>query len=132
MNRDQIYLCQDAGLCYICGQEVKNGQAYYSIRGSHYDCEFPDGQDVPEPDREPKPHRIDGPPRAAWANGGSLLHWVDPWSHRALCGHKPADTARHMRTRGKWRFIRDGADLTGRKWCTKCQQRREAQPDEPA
>lgn len=133
MNREQKELCQDEGVCYVCGRTIKWGvDAVYSIWGSHYDCEYPQGRPLwAHLDQQVKKAQAlvedSGPPRLAVANGGSLLHWVNPFTGRALCGHKPADNAWRMKKRGKWLYFKDGADVSERRWCEGCRTRREAQ-----
>lgn len=124
-------MCQEDGLCHVCGKAIVWGtDAVYSIRGSHYDCEFPNGRNEPSvtmaelmKDLGIGPTKYDhltATPALARANGGHLHHWVVPNQNRSLCGHKPVDKAKHMRQRGMWLFIKDGADVTGFKFCQKC------------
>lgn len=59
---------------------------------------------------------------------------VATWIIRRALGHPYHHLDGYM---GRWWFFNpyedvDGADLAGRGWCKKCQQRRDAQPDEPA
>jgi hypothetical protein len=128
-----IDLCYEEGVCHVCGKTVLYGHdqpGVYTITGAHYDCEFPNGRNADLESltslakklglAENKYAHLPSTPQLAWANGGSLLHWVIPNKNRALCGHQPKDNAWRMKQRGKWLFLKDGADVTDRKFCQKC------------
>lgn len=64
-------------------------------------------------------HNSDTTPKLARASGGFLVHWVIPSLGRSLCGHKPQDTARLMRTRGRWLYLQSKPQHM--KMCVKCE-----------
>lgn len=130
-RHDKIDKCIEAGLCYICDQAVADGAALHGPTGAHWECHRApfEGVDnlstaIKEIDRllgVLKPVSTDTHPRLALANGGQLVHFVIPATGTSLCGHKPRDTATHMRSRGRWRYWKLNADVPGHmKQCPKC------------
>jgi hypothetical protein len=130
-RHEKIDKCIDAGTCYICDQPVTDGAALHGPTGAHWECHRPPYEDVgtlagaiKEMDRLIgllNPASTDTHPRMALANGGQLVHFVIPATGTALCGHKPRDTAYHMRRRGRWRYWKLDADVPGHmRQCAKC------------
>ena len=57
------------------------------------------------------------------ANGGHLVHEVDPDTRTALCGHKPKNNNNLMKARGKWLYAdSQESPIT----CKKCNDKLEA------
>lgn len=114
----------EASTCYLCEQPVADGAALHGPTGAHWEChsgpiEPPSkSEHVPRPTKVPK---ADLHPRMARANGGSLVHFVIPPTGMSLCGHKPKNTAHHMKQRGKWLVWKDDATVpVHMKKCSKC------------
>jgi len=134
LNREQIEFCMDEGVCCHCGKAIRWGHdPVYSINGSHYDCQFPNGRPASpfesvgkllfgeETKRNSTSSFGEGvQPALARANGGHVLHWVVPNTGVAMCGHKPKNTSWKMKARGKWLRVPAGADVTGRRVCPTC------------
>lgn len=122
-RRQKIDKCIEAGLCYICDNPVADGAALHGPTGAHWECHRAPFDEVgtvvsaiQEMDRLIgllNPVSTDTHPRMALANGGHLVHIVIPATGISLCGHKPRDTAHHMRRRGRWRFWKVDADVPG-------------------
>lgn len=114
----------EASTCYICEQPVENGAAIHGPTGAHWKCHSGTVEAYSRPVREQRPTqapKADMHPRMARANGGSLVHFVIPATGTSLCGHKPKDTAHHMKRRGKWLVWKDDATLPAHmKQCPKC------------
>lgn len=113
-----------AGTCYLCGLPVETFAPKHGPSGAHWEChrepyealEKFQAEYFPKPAASTDPH-----PRMAFANGGHLVHFVIPATGTALCGHKPADKARHMKTRGKWLYLKDQRNVPdGYRQCGKC------------
>lgn len=103
---------RDAGTCWLCGGEVERAQGYHGATGAHWTCckalttQF-----------AALTHSC-SQPFLARANGGFFVHNVDPVTGASLCGHRPKDTARQMRSRGRW--IRLQRVPRGYKRCPHC------------
>lgn len=130
-RHDKIDKCIEAGLCYLCDQPVADGAALHGPTGAHWECHRAAlgevgtlSSAIKEMDRLIgllNPVSTDTHPRMALANGGQLVHFVIPATGTSLCGHKPRDTATHMRSRGRWRYWKLDADVPGHmRQCEKC------------
>lgn len=123
--------CIQAGLCYKCDKPVADGAARHGPTGAHWECHRAPFEEsdrvIEELDRligELNPRSTDIHPRMARANGGQLVHFVIPATNTSLCGHKPRDSAHHMRRRGKWLFWKLDAVVPGHmKQCDKCKEK---------
>jgi len=92
--RAKIDAHRDAQTCSICGKHLDYGDGYHTTSHSHWKCW------VSERDALVKKR----PAGLALlvANGGVRVHAVEMSTGRALCGHKPRDTAKRMKQRGRW------------------------------
>jgi hypothetical protein len=111
----------EASTCWLCEGPVLDGQARYNITGAHYDChtaEYGEFKRLTVERINDIDISLSSDPRIARANGGGLTHFVVPRTRITLCGHKPKDKAHHMRTRGKWLYLKEPTH----KFCEKCAQ----------
>jgi len=123
-RREKIATHIEANTCYICEQAVVDGSPIHGPTGAHWECHQgpiePCTKTAVEPRRDPVP-KPDLHPRLARANGGALVHFVIPATATSLCGHKPKDTAHHMKRRGKWLVFKIDATIPEHlKRCQKC------------
>lgn len=88
---------REAGTCWLCGGQVERSQGYHGATGVHWTC-----SDALTTRFAALNHSESAALFLARANGGFFVHTVDPVTGSSLCGHKPKDTARHMRPRGRW------------------------------
>lgn len=123
-RRERIAAHIEASTCHICKLPVVNGAAIHGPTGAHWECHSDPVVPPTKPVHEPRPIKAlkaDMHPRMARANGGSLVHFVIPATGTSLCGHKPKDTAHHMKRRGKWLVWKDDATVPAHmKQCSKC------------
>jgi hypothetical protein len=118
--------CFEAGVCHICEKPVADGEPIHGPTGAHWECHGGPIEVLDRQIRELKQVAVstDMHPRMARANGGQLVHLVIPATGTALCGHKPRDTAHHMRQRGKWLYWKLDAVVPGHmRQCGKCKAR---------
>jgi hypothetical protein len=118
--------CIKAGLCHMCEKPVADGEPRHGPTGAHWACHRAPLEELDRLIGELNPVEVntDTHPRMARANGGQLVHFVIPATGTALCGHKPRDTAHHMRQRGKWHYWKLDAVVPGHmKQCEKCKSR---------
>lgn len=101
----------DAGTCYCCGKEVDCSKGIHGATGAHWSC-------IESLSYLLKPR--DKTPYLARANGGWYVHTVDPATDRALCGHKPKNTAKRMKQRGGW--LRVSGIPQGKFRCPHCEK----------
>ncbi|CAG9186031.1 hypothetical protein [Cupriavidus pampae] len=92
----------DAGTCWLCGKAVDYSQGWHTTTGGHWSCVATLRREVESFARNARTA-----PYLARANGGHYIHTIDPKSDVSLCGHSPRDTARRMRSRGRWIEVRD-------------------------
>lgn len=121
IRREEIASHIEAGTCHICEQVVDDGAAIHGPTGAHWECYS--GPVLPSDSPQPAEcqSKPDTHPRMARANGGALVHFVILTTGVSLCGHKPKDTARHMKQRGKWLIWREDATVPSHmKQCSKC------------
>ncbi len=124
VRRERIAAHIEADTCHICELPVAGGAAIYDPTGAHWECHSGPIEPCSRPAREPRPMQpstVDPHPRMAHANGGSLAHFVIPATGTSLCGHKPKNTAHHMKQRGKWLVWKEDATVPAfMKQCPKC------------
>ena len=123
-RRERIAAHIETNTCHICEQPVADGAAIHGLTGAHWECHNGPIERCPSPIHQPgqtQAPKLDIHPRMARANGGSLVHFVIPATGTSLCGHKPKDTAHHMKRRGKWLVWKDDATVPAHmKQCPKC------------
>ncbi|TCV62726.1 hypothetical protein [Pseudomonas fluorescens] len=123
-RRAKIEAHIEASTCHICEQPVADGAAIHGPTGAHWECHSGPIElcSRPVPEQRPiQPPKVDMHPRMAHANGGSLVHFVIPATGTSLCGHKPKNTAHHMKQRGKWLVWKEDATVPSfMKQCPKC------------
>ncbi|WP_454056650.1 hypothetical protein [Cupriavidus sp. Marseille-Q8015] len=105
----------DTGSCWLCGKSVEYSQGYHTPTGAHWDCVSALRSRFEDLATERRTV-----PYLARANGGHYIHTVDPRTNASLCGHSPRDTARRMRSRGRWIEVRDVP--RGCRRCPHCQR----------
>lgn len=88
-------------VCSICNKPVEAGEPRNGATGDHWNC----GEELRRIVAEVVSEL---PPKSSEAfytyrtNGGFKVHLKRIDSDKALCGHVPKRTARHMVTRGRW------------------------------
>ena len=123
-RREKIATHIEANTCHICEQHVEDGSPIHGPTGAHWECHQGPVEACTRTASEPQQTSVPKPdlhPRLARANGGTLVHFVIPATATSLCGHKPRDTAHHMKRRGKWLVFKiDAAIPSHLKHCQKC------------
>lgn len=113
--RANIHRHMDRGTCYLCGKVADPSKGLHGATGAHWACS------------QALTASAFGAQETgtyvARANGGYRIHIVDAATGRALCGHKPKDTARQMTTRGRWlKYVDQSTEPT----CMTCTERANA------
>lgn len=92
--RAKIDAHRDAQTCSMCGKHLDYNDGYHTTSHAHWKCWVAETQAIFAQRPTGMALRV--------ANGGVKVHAVDLSTGRALSGHKPRDTARRMKQRGRW------------------------------